>query len=317
MTELLKPQLAEDAVIDEVRFPCWVQPKIDGVRALNRSGRLIGRSLDEFKGYLISDFFSRPGFLHLDGEMILGIKPNCTERLCSATTGAMGRFKGVTEMANVHWWVFDHLEQPGWEYWRRYTKLEQTVKALCHPRVHLVPYAVINNRPQLLAIIAQYAEAGYEGTIIRNPDAPAKEGKATKKGQELWRVKPWADAEMLVTGITEGSKNGNEAKTNSLGRTERSSAAAGLIPNGQVGSLQGTMLADFHDPFTGKLLFAKGLPITVGPGEMTEAEAAYYFKHPEEIVRHIVKFKHMTHGVKDKPRFGTYMSHRLAEDMSK
>jgi DNA ligase-1 len=130
-------------------------------------------------------------------------------------------------------------------------------------------------------------------------------------------VKPWADAEILVTGITEGNMNANEAKKNSLGRTERSSAAAGLVPNGQVGSIQGTMLADFIDSISGKLLFTKGLPVTVGSGEMTVKEAEYYFQHPEEILGHVVKFKHMTHGVKDQPRFPTYMSHRLPQDMSK
>lgn len=312
-----KPQLAEDAVLEELITPCWVQPKIDGVRALNRTGRLTGRSLDEFKGYLISDFFSRPGFLHLDGEMILGNKPNCTNRLCSATTGAMGRFKDVTEMADIHWWVFDYLADPSLPYNVRYTLLEVKVQELAHPRVHLVPYKVCRSLDGVKAAIAEYANMGYEGTIIRNPYAPIKPGRATRKGQELWRVKPWADAEMLVTGITEGNSNANEAETNSLGRTKRSSAAAGLVPNGQVGSIQGTMLADFFDPFTGALLFAKGLPITVSPGEMTVAEATYYFEHPDEIVNHIVKFKHMTHGVKDLPRFGTYISHRLREDMSK
>ena len=38
---------------------------------------------------------------------------------------------------------------------------------------------------------------------------------------------------------------------------------------------------------------------------------------PKKIVGHIVKFKHMTHGVKDKPRFPTYVSHRLKTDMEK
>lgn len=312
-----KPSLAEDAVLEEVRFPAWVQPKIDGVRALNLSGRLTGRSLDEFKGYGISDFFSTRDFRHLDGEMILGNKPNCTERLCSLTTGAMGRFKGETQMADLHWWTFDYLANPSLPYRLRYHLLTLRLQELSHPRIHLVPYQEVRSAKGLKRCIAEYAEAGYEGTIIRNPDAPAKEGRATRKGQELWRVKPWADAEILVTGITEGAKNANEAKKNTLGRTERSSAAAGLIPNGQVGSIQGTMLADFHDPVTGKLLFAKGLPITVSPGEMTIAEAVHYFEHQEEIVARIVKFKHMTHGVKDQPRFATYMSHRLAEDMSR
>ena len=111
--------------------------------------------------------------------------------------------------------------------------------------------------------------------------------------------------------------NANEAKKNTLGRTERSSAKAGMVRNGQVGSIQGVMLADFYDPITGKLLFAKGLDVTVGSGEMTVEEATDYFKNPKKIVGHIVKFKHMTHGVKDKPRFPTYVSHRLKTDMEK
>lgn len=312
----MKPQLAEDAILEQVRFPCWVQPKIDGVRAMNLKGRLIGRSLDEFKGFGISDYFSKPEFLHLDGEMTLGSKPNCTERLCSATTGAMGRFKGETEMADIHWWVFDCLQFPGASYMDRYVRMAVKLADLDHPRLHVVPYQVCWGIEGLKNAIAEYAEDGYEGTIIRNPDAPYKEGRATKKGQELWRVKPWADAEILVTGITEGNKNANEAKKNSLGRTERSSSAAGLIPNGQVGSIQGTLLQDFIDPITGKKLFDKGLEITVGSGEMSVAEATHYFQNPTEIVGHITKFKHMTHGVKDQPRFPTYVSHRLPQDMS-
>ena len=164
--------------------------------------------------------------------------------------------------------------------------------------------------------VAHWASSGYEGTIIRNPMASFKEGRATQKGMELWRIKPWADAEILVTGVTEGNQNTNEAKKNSLGRTERSSSAPGLVPNGQVGSIQGTMLADFIDPISGKVLFVKDLPVTVSSGEMSVKEAAYYLEHQQEIVGHIVKFKHMTHGVKDHPRFPTYISHRLKEDMS-
>ena len=48
---------------------------------------------------------------------------------------------------------------------------------------------------------------------------------------------------------------------------------------------------------------------------MSVPEAKYYFRNPDKIINHIVKFKHMTHGVKDLPRFGSYLSHRLPEDM--
>jgi len=309
----MKPQLAEDAILEQVQFPCWVQPKIDGVRALNLNGRLTGRSLDEFKGFGITEYFSQPEFIGLDGEMILGNDPTA-ELLCSKTTGAMGRFKGVDAMPDLHWYVFDHLAHPQESYEFRYRFLSCTVNDL-HPRIHLVPYRECRDLSVLQIAIAEFAEAGYEGTIIRNPNAPYKPGRATKKGQELWRVKPWADAEILVTGITEGASNQNEAKKNSLGRTERSSAQAGLVPNGQVGSIQGVLLADFKCPITSKVLLEKGLEVTVGSGAMTVAEAKHYFENPSEIVGHIVKFKFMTHGIKDQPRFPTYLSHRLPEDM--
>lgn len=316
---LIKPSLAEDAILDLVQFPVWVQPKIDGVRAMNLDGRHVGRSLDPFAGHGIANYFSTPTFLGLDGEMTLGAKPNCDQRLCSMTTGAMGRFKGVTAMADLHWWCFDYLtsETIGLPYAERYKALRIRLIEVDHPRLRLVPYSECTNAESLAVFIATYADHGYEGTIIRNPRALYKPGRATKKGQELWRVKPWSDAEILVTGITEGQENWNEKTTNSLGRSERSSAKAGMVPNGQVGSIQGTMLADFHDPLTGKRLFAKGLPITVGSGEMSVAEATHYFQHPDEIVGHVVKFKHMTHGVKDLPRFPIYTSHRLLTDLEK
>lgn len=312
----MKPSLAEDAILDDVRFPCGVQPKIDGVRALNLNGTLTGRSLDPFKGFGITEYFSQPMFVGLDGEMILGNQPNSSDRLCSLTTGAMGRFKGVTEMPDLTWWVFDSLLDPEMYYAARYLTLERRVRALDHPRIKLVPMTVVSSREHLDRLIAHNAAEGYEGTIIRNLAAPYKEGRATQAGQQLWRVKPWADFEILVTGITEGEINGNVAKTNSLGRTERSSAKAGMVPNGQVGSIQGTLVKDFHDPITGKLLFAKGLPITAGSGKMSVAEATAYFEDPTKIVGHFAKIKTMTHGVKDLPRFPTYESHRLAEDMS-
>ena len=312
----MKPALAEDAIIDKVMFPCYVQPKIDGVRALFISDTLTGRSVDPFKGTGVTEYFSKPAAKWLDGEMTLGTKPNCTERLCAATTGAIGRFKGVDQMDDLHWWVFDYLEFPDLPYRERYRLLLDKVVGLNDPRVHLVPHTMeCLNEAELKAAIAWCYEQGFEGAMIKNPEAPHKDGRATQKGQQLWRIKPWLDSEILVTGITQGNHNANEAKKNTLGRTERSSSKDGMVPNGMVGSIQGVLLTDVICPMTGKLLFVKGTEITVGPGEMTAKEAKHYWGNPSEIVGKWVKFRHMTHGVKDKPRFPTYISHRLIEDM--
>lgn len=317
---IIKPQLADDANLDKLVYPVYIQPKIDGVRALHLTGQLTGRSLDPFKGFGVTEMFSDPEYAGLDGEMILGSNPASAERLCSLTTGAMGRFKGVTEAPDLHWCLFDLVtpETVSLPYRERYIQLTSKVHKLKnqgHHRLRLVPYFVAGDRGSLDREIAYLFDQGYEGAIIRNPEATYKAGRPTKDMQ-LMRVKGWSDFEILVTGITEGARNENAAKLNTLGKTERSSAQAGQVPNGQVGSIQGTMLADFHDPITGKLLFAKGLPVTAGRGEMSVAEATDYFQHPEKIVGHIAKIKTLAHGVKDLPRFPTFQSLRLKEDLS-
>lgn len=312
----MKPSLAEDAILSKLVFPCGVQPKIDGVRGMHITGQFTGRSLDPFEGFGITDYFSNMRFKNLDGEMTLGDNPHA-EKLCSDTTGAMGRFKGVTEMADLHWWVFDLVSDDliGLPYEQRYGFLERHVKLLNHPRVHLVPMVTAYTLEEVQEAHERFVEQGYEGTIIRSLTAPYKEGRATQKGQELWRIKPWGDFEILVTGITEGQANGNEAKKNTLGRTERSSAKAGMVPNGEVGSIQGTLVKDVVVN-GGKLVLPKGLLITAGPGKLTQKQAKHYFDNPNEIVGHFAKIKHMTHGVKDLPRFPTFESLRLKQDMS-
>ena len=311
----MKPQLANDANLDTLTYPVIAQPKIDGVRALNINGTLTGRSLDPFKGFGITEYFSKSEFQGLDGEMTLGSNPASPDRLCSLTTGAMGAFKGVTEMADVHWHIFDDLTCPTDPYEARYGRAKARVAEMAHPRVHIVPMFAVQDRNQLDELIARFFEEGYEGAIVRNPRLPAKEGRPGKRTQELVRVKPWADTEMLVTGVTEGEENTNEATTNSLGRTERSSAQSGMVPNGRVGSIQGTLLADCLNPITGELLLPKDLPVTVSKGSMSHAEARHYFENQDKIVGHIVKFSFMTHGIKDLPRFPGYISHRLKEDI--
>ena len=236
-----KPQLAEDALLDRVIFPCGVQPKIDGVRALQLATQFTGRSLDPFEGYGITNYFTGL-FSGGDGEMTLGSKPNCTDRLCSLTTGAMGRFKEVTEMADLHWWLFDLVTDNtvNLAYKTRYDLLAENVRRVKHPRLHLVPMEIARNRDELNAIIARLFNEGYEGAIIRNLEAPHKEGRATLKGQQVWRVKSWADFEILVTRIFAAEANTNEKKTNSLGRSERSSAKAGKVAKEMLGSMEGT-----------------------------------------------------------------------------
>jgi DNA ligase 1 len=310
-----KPQLADDANLKTLPYAAGVAGlcKIDGVRALNAEGQFTGRSLKPFEGFGVTEYFSKPDFLHMDGEVTLGDNPTAPG-LCRTTTGALGRFKGVTEMADYHWWLFDDLSDLRAPYIDRHAKAQRRVERLCHPRIHIIPYTLVKDLDHAMELYGGWLDLNYEGGVWRAAKQPAKSGRPDKH-QQYMRSKPWQDDEMLCTGVTQGEKNNNEAKTNLLGHTERSSAKAGKVPNGEVGSIQGILLKDITHPVSGKVLLPKGLPITISTGEMTVKEAKYYWEHQDEIVNHIVKFRHFVHDVHEKPRMAQYLSHRLPQDM--
>lgn len=319
----MKPQLANDADLDTMQYPCWFQPKIDGVRGGQYSpGKFTGRSLDAFKGFGVTKFFSNIEFANLDGEITLGASPT-SEGLCRLTSGALKAFDGVTQMADFHWHLFDYVNDDlkSLKYQDRYLLLCDRLIVLrsqgLAERLHMVPFTVVNSREEADAAVAKALNEGYEGGIFRNHQLAAKEGRPGKKEQQLVRVKPWITSEIMIEGVRQGEKNTNTAKTNSLGRTERSSAKGGMVPNGEVGSVYGRFIADVYHPFIpGKLLFAAGAPAEVGAGELTTKEAKHYWEHQDEIVGHIGTIKHLAHDVHEKVRMGTFVAVRLPQDMS-
>jgi DNA ligase-1 len=311
----MKPLLATDYVESKLVFPLGVQPKIDGVRGLTTEGHLTGRSLKKHKNKYTTAFYSIPEYRDLDGE--LAAQDERHPDLCRITQSALSTIKGEPFTL---WHLFDclHKHVVKGPYVERHAYLfnfithEQSQGRCMHAKV--VPMTICKDLPQLLAMDEHYLELGYEGTIIRRLDAPHKEGRATVLQGQLLRIKRFIEAEALVVGFEEGNANENVAQINELGHTFRSSHQENKVPNGMIGNLQCTILEDVY--YNGGLLFAAGQPITVSPGNMDHKLRKHYFDNPSEIVQHVIKFKFFPKGIKDKPRFATYVCHRSAEDMS-
>lgn len=301
----VKPMLASDWAPKTLKFPLWVQPKIDGVRALNCTGTLTGRSLKQHKNKFTTGFFSHGLTLGLDGEMAAWSET--APDLCRRTTSALNTIEGEPF---VLWWLFDlvTLENGGKSYSERYEDLKIRVEKLkvfqplLWSRVRLVPYKVVYNLEELEAVDADYVALGFEGTIIRDPNGLHKSGRSTARECGLLRIKRFVEEEAVVLSLQEGESNANEAKINELGHTERSTHAENMIPNGKVGAM---VCKDVKTEQT----------ITVGAGCMTHAERLHYWAHPGEIVGKTIKYKTFLHGKKDLPRFPTFQSLRAESDM--
>lgn len=308
-----------DAFLDRVTFPCIVQAKIDGTAAYNRHGNLVGRSLKPHENTHTTQTWSVPELHGFCGEMTTGSDPTGND-LCRITSGDLRRHEGQPD---IYWWIFDYCTDATKDLpytdrmclaYEAFDSLSPDLQYLA-AKIKFIPSTLVQNMEELLALEQKYLDMGYEGIIIRDPKAPFKYGRCGKTFMGAWRVKRFIDAEAIVTSIEEGRTNQNEAKTNLLGRTERSTMQENMLPNGLVGNLQGKVLKDVLDPQTKQVLLYAGQEITISPGKMPHDLRKFYFENQSEIVGKISKFKFFPKGHKDKPRFPTWETLRSEVDM--
>ena len=311
-----KPTLACDADLTKVKFPCYVMPKIDGVRGCNFDGNLTGRSLKPHANEFTTWFYSTPFYLGFDGEFAAasGTHPD----LCRLTTSACSTIAGQPYLL---WHVFDYItpETENLPFKDRYQRLkwkfEDAAGEWNQYRIRLVPAYLCNSIEELLEWEEDFLDAGYEGIIIRDPNGKAKQGRSTVREGILLRVKRFIEEEAVVVNLVEGQHNGNEATVNELGRTARSSHQDNMVPNGLVGSLTCRVIKDIYDP-TGdkKLLLKAGQEITVSPGKMDHSDRKYYWENRGLLIGETIKFKFFPKGHKDKPRFPVFVCVRPESD---
>lgn len=323
-------QLAVDIAPDcsNARFPLWGFRKIDGVRAGHVTGKFTGRSLEDLANTALAEKFSHVDYEGFDGELTIdGYLRNCDlpteltkpdkagdkpKTLCSLTTGITNRGKlrkGETALpTNVVWNLFDYLAPEllamDSTYEQRYAALKFQLEMKRRAGVHLLPYEVIENAEQAQAFIDKCLREGYEGAIFRDPKAKHKHGRATAKGNDFWRFKPASTKDCVITGFEEAMENQNEAKTNALGRTERSSHKENKVGKGMIGTFLAT------DTATGQ-------PVRLGPGSSTHAQRVEWFNNPDQIVGWPAEYISLDTGVKDAPRQARFLRRRENYDLPK
>jgi DNA ligase-1 len=301
---MMKPMLASDYDEKKLRFPCFVQPKIDGVRGLTTEGGLTGRSLKQHKNVYNTEFWSQLEYRLMDGE--LAAEDECHPDLCRITSSAMSTIEGEPYTL---WHVFDflHPEVIDKPYLERYDALKAYVERhqrnVSNSRLRLVPNFWAHDMETLLALDDQWLDMGYEGSIIRDPYGMHKEGRSTVKEMGLLRIKRFTEEDAVVLSIVEGERNDNEAQKNELGHTFRTSHQENKVLNGMVGAL---ICKDIKT----------GNEILVSAGKLTHEERKFYFENQSRLIGQTVKYKFFPKGIKDKPRFPTFQSIRDSSDIS-
>lgn len=294
MTDLFKPMLACDADLENLRFPLLASAKLDGVRAIVRGGVVYSRSNKPIPNRFVQKAFSACS--HLDGELIVG-DPRSKTAYRDTVSHVMSHDKTDYDL---RFYVFDHVADLSAPYRARAILLNMKRTKLNNTAVITHPQHVVTCLDTLLTLEQKMLDLGYEGLILRDPNAPYKRGRSTAKEQYLLKLKRFVDDEAVVIGFEERMHNGNEAGVNELGRTKRSSHAAGKSGRGDLGAL----ICRFGD-----------IEFNVGTG-FDDMERLRIWENRADYLGKFAKFKHFTVGAKEAPRHPVFLGWRDAKDMS-
>lgn len=287
--------LACEADLEKLVFPVFASPKLDGIRCSIVQGRALTRTLKEVPNRIVFSNLSRPELTGLDGELIVG-PPNAPDVYRTTVSGVMSR----DENPEYVFHVFDYHTQPG-GWWKRFQAIANdfadgsTIQRLAH--------TLLEDMDDLLEYEQYALSQGYEGVILRHPEAPYKFGRSTAREGYLMKLKRFQDSEAVVLEVIEEMHNGNEATTNELGRTKRSSHKGNKSGKGRMGALR---VKDIHT----------GVEFELGTG-FTDYDKAWWWSWAETngLDGLIVKYKFFPVGVKDKPRHPVYLGLRSPIDL--
>lgn len=210
----------------KLTFPFYVQPKLNGVRALYHQGIMQSRGLREEEGKVwdpsVVLHFTQP-LAHacpptwiLDGELYCHGKS--LQQINSAVAVKRKSISSITH--EIHYHIFDIIDtqclhRPFHERAELLELLKTQLVIHQATTVQVVPTVCVNNPGLDDELYQSYRSQGYEGLMYRLPLAPygfAEEcGNKENRWKSLLKRKGWIDDEFLILGfeLTIGTK-GNQ-----------------------------------------------------------------------------------------------------------
>jgi len=292
-----RPMLAASIEPDSLHmltYPVMLSPKLDGIRALERDGRLLSRRLLPLPNMALQEAARNLLDTCFDGELIYG-SPHAHD-VCNVTTSAVMSMDGPRPGALLQYHVFDVTDRPDWRYADRLAQARDRIRALAIPWVKLVMHVTANDAERVAEFESVRIIMGYEGIMIRSPVALYKNGRSTLREGGLIKLKRFVDGEAKIIGAVELRKNTNEKTTNALGLSERSHRNAGMVGQGTLGTL---VVKDLKN----------NVVFELGTGYTSEQRARLWGQR-DALIGKIVRYRYQHVGTIDKPRIPVFISFR-------
>lgn len=205
----IEPMLAQkyEDRKDEIVFPVYSQPKLDGIRCIttrlgmfSRNGKKIV-SAPHIHAELREFFVQHPDAI-LDGEMYCDKLANDFNKICSLVKKTKPNAADLEESAaKIEYHIYD-LVDTSLSFTERYNWVIANVPTSVKSKVRLVSTALIRSQNDLDEYYAAYLTAGYEGQMVRIDECYEQ-----KRSKYLLKRKEFQDAEYKILSIHEGEGN--------------------------------------------------------------------------------------------------------------
>lgn len=228
-----KPMKGVDCLgnLDVIKYPKIAQPKYDGIRIIFAGGKAYSASLKEIRNVRIQVLAKELSY-PLECEFVVSNADGGLRAAASYCNSFDGRLAdGVGRL-----YAFDIMDDKRTQQ-ERISAMDMISNRLAELDISIAPSTIVNNKAMVEAELHDKLSAGYEGIMLKDPNALYKHGRSTLRSQECLKLKPFVDDEAVVVGFDYEYENTNPAFYDELGRLKRSSAHEGLVPKPLVGSL--------------------------------------------------------------------------------
>jgi len=197
----MKPMLAKTKGPRFNKLPCFVQPKLNGVRALYQSGVFQSRDEKLWNGKVLAHLLEQLDTIQpllgdtiLDGELYVhGWR---LQRINGAI--AVNRKEPIEDTLQIEYHVFDTVETRFFS--SRWPATADILQEAALPNIRIVPTDWADDHSRVEDLFKFYTAQGYEGVMLR-PDGVYQQDK---RSEYLWKYKNWLDAEFICVGTTPG-----------------------------------------------------------------------------------------------------------------
>lgn len=197
---------------DEISFPVFVQPKLDGIRLNVTKDKLLSRNKKEFKSiphlaWLME--LCKTYNCILDGELYNHSFKHDFNKITSIVKKTKPTPQDISESEKlIQYWIYDvfFLDEPGLEFSFRMEKITRLMEKEVSDTIRFVPTHRCNSIASIDEHYEFFLSEGYEGQMVRTDSAYEQ-----KRSKTLLKRKEFLDSEYEVIDVCEG--NGNRQGT--------------------------------------------------------------------------------------------------------